>query len=188
MERNQKIRLSNSLRRVNTSASSYLGKEIHHVLSSSLGSYVEEQRQYIIQQLEQRRSPTSEASLSILMGIITFGSTLALSTSIQGKLLHISTGTYGPIPSVIGLTTIFIASIASHNVALYTKQNYNEYYHKHYPISALKNDVKRIAADVRMTSNRLRDDMIDKAKSYNNKNRDFLDFKGFHIPIHTTRM
>jgi hypothetical protein len=61
--------------------------------------------------------PVGQEALSIMSGVVAFGSTLALSTFVQGKLLHVSTGTVGPIPSVLGFTTVCVASLISHHVA-----------------------------------------------------------------------
>jgi hypothetical protein len=160
---------------------------------SSIGSYLQEQKQVVLDQLkqpQQRRSlPTSE-SFAVLMGIVTFGSTLAISTITQGKLLHISTGTSGPIPSLIGFTTVCLASVASHNVALYTKHHCHEYFrlnHK-YPtiLSTIQHDVQQIAIDLQVFRHKLRKDV--RNVLFGNNPTEYLDLKGLQVPIHTIRM
>jgi len=49
-----------------------------------------------------------------MLGIASFSSTLALSTLLQHRILHISTGTRAPIPTLLGVTTITLASLVTH--------------------------------------------------------------------------
>lgn len=54
---------------------------------------------------------------SALAGTITFGSTLAISTYAQQNLFHVSTGSIPPLPSLLGIGSVAIASLASHCAA-----------------------------------------------------------------------
>ena len=54
---------------------------------------------------------------SAVAGYVTFGATLALSTLTQLKL-GISTGSRPPIPSIAGILSVGLASLASHHVAI----------------------------------------------------------------------
>ena len=47
-----------------------------------------------------------------------FATTLSLSTLFQHKILRLSTGSPAPIPSLIGFTTVALASITSHVVSV----------------------------------------------------------------------
>lgn len=62
-----------------------------------------------------------------MAGTLAFGSTLALSTLAQQRILHISTGTPAPIPSLVGFATVCLASVAAHKAAtaLYSYQYYH---------------------------------------------------------------
>ena len=60
-------------------------------------------------------------------GCVAFGSTLAVSTLVQMKMLGVSTGSIRPIPSVLGVVTVALASLASHKASIRTYhvlQNY----------------------------------------------------------------
>lgn len=56
-------------------------------------------------------------TLPITAGVTAFSSSLALSTYMQLKVLGISTGTVRPIPTLLGITSVGVAAIASHTVA-----------------------------------------------------------------------
>jgi len=64
---------------------------------------------------------TINDACSIFAGIVTFGSTLAVSTWTQQRWLGISTGTAAPLPTLAGLATVCVASLASHQAALSTQ-------------------------------------------------------------------
>ena len=53
-----------------------------------------------------------------LAGTLGFAATLSLSTLLQAKLLHVSTGTPRPIPSLLGLGSVAIASLVCHYVSM----------------------------------------------------------------------
>ena len=59
-------------------------------------------------------------ALSVVAGAASFGSTLGLSTTIQQRVFGISTGTPAPIPSLIGIASVCVASTTAHQVALAT--------------------------------------------------------------------
>ena len=64
---------------------------------------------------------------SLVGGVVAFGSALALSTWAQGRILGISTGTPGPTPTLAGLATVCLASLASHHAALFIGEQYPYY-------------------------------------------------------------
>lgn len=78
---------------------------------------VEAWRQQMTQRLRRHLSPEA---LSVFAGAVSFGSTLALSTTLQQKLLGISTGTPAPVPSLVGVASVCLASTTAHQVALAT--------------------------------------------------------------------
>ena len=57
-------------------------------------------------------------STTTAAGTAAFATTLSFSTFLQHKILRLSTGSPAPIPSLIGLTTVALASITSHVVAV----------------------------------------------------------------------
>lgn len=61
---------------------------------------------------------TKEDGWSIAAGVGAFWSTIALSTVTQQRLLGITTATQPPLPTLVGLATVGIASLASHHAAL----------------------------------------------------------------------
>ena len=78
---------------------------------------VESWRQQLTQQL--RRHVPPEA-LAVLAGTASFGCTLAMSTTLQQRLLGMSTGTPAPLPSLVGAASVCVASTTAHQVALAT--------------------------------------------------------------------
>ncbi len=58
------------------------------------------------------------STLPILAGYSAFASSLALSTLLQLKLLGVSTGSHRPIPSLIGMASVALSSLASHNACI----------------------------------------------------------------------
>ena len=58
------------------------------------------------------------STLPILAGYSAFASSLALSTLLQLKLLGVSTGSPRPIPSLIGMASVALSSLASHNACI----------------------------------------------------------------------
>jgi len=67
-------------------------------------------------------------ALPTITGTAAFAVTLSLSTLLQSRLFKISTGTTAPIPSILGLGTVAIASIVSHVISIqtYQKMTYNK--------------------------------------------------------------
>jgi hypothetical protein len=60
----------------------------------------------------------SPEACSIVAGCFAFGSSLALSTLAQGKLLGISTGSVRPLPTVMGMVSVGLATMASHHSSI----------------------------------------------------------------------
>ena len=50
----------------------------------------------------------------LIAGTLAFYATLGLSTFLQLHVLRVSTGSLAPLPSVLGIGTVAIASVASH--------------------------------------------------------------------------
>ena len=55
-------------------------------------------------------------------GTLSFAATLTLSTFLQAKLFRVSTGTVKPIPSILGLGSVAVASIVCHVASIQTYQ------------------------------------------------------------------
>ncbi len=66
--------------------------------------------------------PPSIPITSTITGTLSFAATLSLSTLIQAKLFHISTGTVKPIPTLFGLGSVALASLVCHYVSIQTFQ------------------------------------------------------------------
>ncbi len=64
----------------------------------------------------------SPDALSVAAGCFAFGSSLAVSTLAQWKILGVSTGTIRPIPTVLGMVTVCAASLASHRASIMVHQ------------------------------------------------------------------
>lgn len=58
------------------------------------------------------------STIPILSGYAAFASSLALSTLLQLKVLGISTGSPRPIPSLVGIASVALSSLASHSAAV----------------------------------------------------------------------
>lgn len=80
---------------------------------------------------------------SCTAGTITFYGTLAVSTLVQWKILGVSTGTLRPIPSLLGMTSVALASVASHTATIqvftatakknHLKYGLNHHHQQQYP-------------------------------------------------------
>jgi len=57
-------------------------------------------------------------TIPIFAGYAAFASSLALSTLLQLKVLGVSTGSHRPIPSLVGLASVALSSLASHNASI----------------------------------------------------------------------
>lgn len=64
-------------------------------------------------------------TLSIAAGYAAFASSMALSTFLQLKLLGVSTGSPRPIPSLLGIASVALSSLAAHkaSVKVYSEQH-----------------------------------------------------------------
>lgn len=58
--------------------------------------------------------------LSIAAGCFAFGSTLALSTLAQGRIMRLSTGSVRPLPTLGGMVSVGLAALASHQSSIMT--------------------------------------------------------------------
>ena len=69
---------------------------------------------------EKLRKQIPTDAWSVLAGAASFGGSLAISTTLQQKIFGISTGTPAPIPSLMGMASVCVASTTAHQVALAT--------------------------------------------------------------------
>ena len=103
---------------------------------------------------------------SILAGTAAFSSILALSTYALHHVLHISTATMRPVPTLCGMASVCLASITSHQTAIAT----NQY----------------------MTTNRL-PSLLDNGRPFHylmdyERKHQYLDLYYVQIPLHTLRI
>jgi hypothetical protein len=87
----------------------------------------------------------SPEACSIVAGCFAFGSSLALSTLAQGKLLGISTGSVRPLPTVMGMVSVGLATMASHHssIAVHRAMNNDEDQHYYYSRGKYNNNNHR---------------------------------------------
>jgi hypothetical protein len=104
-----------------------------------------------------------ESAFPVVSGCVAFGTTLALSTLAQ-KLVGISTGTK-IVPTVAGMATVALASLASQQMAVYNHQYMQSQFYNPSKGSFYKR--KPLA-----TSGR----------------RDYLEVANFKIPLHEVRV
>jgi hypothetical protein len=109
----------------------------------------------------------------ILAGVAAFGSTLAISTLAQWRVLGISTGSLRPLPTAAGLATVCAASMASHHVSIAT----HEY------VQNAQNPATYFQLGGGGGGGNF--NWNNAAFSYR---EDYLDLKYFKIPLHTVRM
>lgn len=64
----------------------------------------------------------SPNALSVSAGCFAFGSSLAVLTFAQLKVLGVSTGSMRPIPTVLGMASVCLASLASHHTSITVHQ------------------------------------------------------------------
>jgi hypothetical protein len=103
----------------------------------------------------------------ILAGICAFGSTLAISTLAQWRILGISTGSLRPLPTAAGFATVCAASLASHHASIAA----HEY------VQNGRDPASYFQLGGASWNNA--------AFSYR---EEYLDLKYFKIPLHTVRM
>jgi hypothetical protein len=126
-----------------------------------------------------------DTALCVLAGAVAFGSTLALSTLTQWRILVISTGTPPPMPSLVGMASVCAASLASHQAALFTRHCIDQH--------RLEGSSKDHQQYNGQTLSSLWSSWREKERrallSYERENKDdYLDVKYFRIPWHTVRM
>jgi hypothetical protein len=105
---------------------------------------------------------------SVLAGILAFGSTLAVSTLVQSRVLGISTGSPRPLPTAAGFATVCAASLASHHASI-AAHEYQQNGRTRTLASYFQLGVARNYA----------------AFSYR---EDYLDLNVVKVPLHTVRM
>jgi len=75
--------------------------------------------------LSQKLDDLPPQVIPILSGTFTFYLTLATSTTLQQRLLRISTGSIRPLPTLIGVASVAAASLVSHYSATYMNERIN---------------------------------------------------------------
>jgi hypothetical protein len=109
----------------------------------------------------------------IIAGVTAFGSTLALSTLAQWRILGISTGSLRPLPTAAGFATVCVASLASHHASIaaheYIQNGQNPT--SYFDTASI---FQRGGGNWNNASFRYRED--------------YLDLKYVKIPLHTVRM
>lgn len=133
-----------------------------------------------------------EAAGPMAAGWVAFGSTLALSTFCQMSILGISTGSVRPIPTVAGVVSVALASVASHHASLQTYR----YFHDmplRLPSSQRRRSSNSSGQSVRRRYSSRRGqggpgEMISNALDDVSFGQDGLRFRGYGISMHTLRM
>jgi hypothetical protein len=154
-------------------------------------------------------SEQADAFCSVVAGAVTFGSTLALSTWTQWRILGIQTGTPGPAPyvndvslfvlqcseshffpefvsdrSVVGMASVCLASWACHQAALFTL-----YSRDHIRSSYGDGSTTDISNQLRSSWVSWRQEQQRVAMAYDRRYRDdHVDAKYFRLPMHTIRV
>ncbi|CAB9526478.1 expressed unknown protein [Seminavis robusta] len=123
----------------------------------------------------------------IAAGVVSFGSTLAVSTWTQLALLGVSTGTRPRIiPSSLGAASVCLASIASHHMAI-VAHGQMETYKKRRRISTVPSIMNHLPDGPRQ---RLEEASSGWNQSYKSLSKgECIDFFGFvRVPMHTVRV
>jgi len=107
---------------------------------------------------------------SITAGITAFWSSLAVSTFTQQRILGISTGTPRPLPTLVGIASVALASLASHHVAISTFLNY-ESIRLNFPSTLFQ------STKAGLPRHRIFEDPTER-----------LDLKYVQLPLHTVKM
>jgi hypothetical protein len=111
-----------------------------------------------------------ESAFPVVSGCVAFGTTLALSTLAQ-KLVGISTGTK-MVPTVAGMATVALASLASQQMAVYNHQYMQSQYYNRPSKGRLSSSAYQRQKPLVATSGR----------------RDYLEVANFKIPLHELRV
>ena len=125
------------------------------------------------------RVPPPRMMVTILSGWTTFSASLAVSTWIQQRFVKVTTATLAPIPTLCGIVSVTMASLASHHVALTTgRQQRNDYNSYHQPSSTTTTSTttKHWNTHNRMTTHTA------------NQDDDILDLKYMTLPLSTIRI
>jgi hypothetical protein len=139
---------------------------IAYFFGQTMATYLPEIVQTVVDQSPRETWP-------VLAGVAAFGSTLAISTLAQWRILGISTGSLRPLPTAAGFATVCAASLASHHVSI-AAHEYVQYGRD--PASYFDP-----ASFFQLGGN----NWNNAAFSYR---EDYLDLKYFKIPLHTLRM
>ncbi|KAL7558779.1 hypothetical protein ACA910_011876 [Epithemia clementina (nom. ined.)] len=150
--------------------------------------------------------PRPSSTWSIVAGTLAFGSTLALSTLTQQRILRISTGTLAPIPSLVGFATVCVASLAAHKAAIaaYSYQ-YNHHLQalqgrlpQYNPLLMVGQDALHfLSQQAQETWEYWREqppslsEVKKKAKAFlfcQRRNDEYVDLKFLHLSMHTIRI
>lgn len=75
-------------------------------------------QEQVLPRADSLREEAPEEAWPILAGTASFGLTLAISTWTQLNLLGVSTGSRPPIPSILGIASVCVASLVSHQAAI----------------------------------------------------------------------
>jgi hypothetical protein len=123
-----------------------------------------------------------DTALCVFAGAVAFGSTLALSTLTQWRILLISTGTPSPTPSLVGIASVCAASWASHQAALFTRHCIDQ---RRLEGSSQQYNSQTLSSWWSSWREKERRAIL----SYERGNKDdYLDVKYFRIPWHTVHM
>lgn len=120
---------------------------------------------------------TKDTALCVLVGGVAFGSTLALSTFTQWRVLGITTGTPMPTPTLVGMASVCAASWVSHQAALFS----------HHCIAYNRLDPSQRQKSSLWHSWKEKEERALLEYQWINRN-DFLDVSYFKVPWHTIRM
>ena len=140
--------------------------QIAYFVSQTMATYLPEIVQMVVDQSPRETWP-------VLAGIAAFGSTLAISTLAQWRILGISTGSLRPLPTAAGFATVCAASLASHHASIAA----HEYVQNGRDPASYYDPASFFQLGGATWNNA--------AFSYR---EDYLDLKYFKIPLHTIRM
>ena len=143
-------------------------------------------------------SRTPRETWPIVSGVAAFGSTLAVATFGQLKLLGVSTGTRPPmIPSTLGVVSVCAASVASHHAAMAAHRSLEDWKRTRH-IRSVRNNESILTTLERQLPDNLRqyvpsDASTGSSKSLGPRSRKAMN-EQIHlaglvqIPMHTLRM
>jgi len=169
---------------------------------SSSEQFLDEWHEKALQTADSVILQTHKETLPVVSGIVAFGSTLAVATFSQLKLLGVSTGTRPLlIPSTLGAMSVCAASWASHHVTVRSFQSLEQYKRQHYLQSYNHNESistvffrqrRKLPKQVQqylptMTENN-ESNPLRAARQTNTHQKVNLGGTTFQIPMHTLRV